>query len=91
MKLLEHSYPEVIARCFSNALFNIFEEMEGIVCQGENEDGIMQKFIVWKEGSHVKIMETNINIPVGSFIKMHDNKEDAIIKSVLNGIDYIEI
>jgi hypothetical protein len=43
----EHEFPAVAARCFASAISFMLKEGQGIICQGEDEDGILRKYGVW--------------------------------------------
>lgn len=92
-QLTEPKFPIVAVRAFANALsFFLTKENEGIVCQGENEDGRMQKFIVWKHESQLRIASVQgTEMKPGDTITMHESKEDAITAAAISNDEFLEI
>jgi len=94
-ELREHPFPSVAVRAFANALsFFLVEDNEGIICQGENEDGIMQLFAIWKSGSQLliyPIKNPDMGMKPGCTITMHENEEDSITAAILSESISIQI
>lgn len=93
-ELREPHFPSVAVRAFANALsFFLVEDKEGI-CQGENEDGIMQLFAIWKSGSQLliyPIKNPDKGMRPGCTITMHENEEDSITAAILSESISIQI
>lgn len=91
-KVSPYSFPAVSSRFFANALSFLLEEQEGIIAQGEDEDGKMHKFAVWKEKGMIRAAEADsIDASVGSRFWNHEDKGDAITEAINSGTEFYEI
>lgn len=92
-QLTDPKFLTVAVRAFANALsFFLTKENEGIVCQGENEDGRMQKFIIWKHNYQLRIASVqNTEMTPGDTITMYECKEDAITAAAIANEEFLEI
>jgi len=90
--ITEPPFPAAAARLLANALYHILKENQGIICQGENEDGKMKRAGIWKSEGMIKIIETyNKEIPLGSLFIMHKTEGDALSECVFDDGSVMEL
>lgn len=86
----EPKYHVVAARMFANALSNFLQEDEGIIAQGEDEDGILHKVAVWLQDGKIRFTYADSNdVIIGKKFWMHDDEAEAITKATLDGVNVI--
>jgi hypothetical protein len=85
----EHPFPVVIARCSANALSFFLRENEGIVAQGEDEDGKMVIYLIYSKNGMIRYSNDDrftFN-DVGKMFWMHEDEVEAIIAATLDGTE----
>jgi hypothetical protein len=86
----EPPFPIAIARCASNALSYFLRENEGIVCQGEDEDGKMSIYLIYHKQGLIKYCKDDNRFTfgdVGKMFWMHDDEVEAIVAAALDGTE----
>lgn len=78
----------IAVRAFANALSFMLNESEGIIVQAENEENIVNKYLVWRSEGKIYIDETKIDKEVGRKFWMHGSIEECITKATLDGGEF---
>jgi hypothetical protein len=86
----EVPFPIIMCRCASNALSYYLKDTEGIVCQGEDEDGIMQIYLIHRKDNQIIYSKGSANFTkkdVGKLFWVHESEADAIVAATIDGTE----
>jgi hypothetical protein len=86
----EPPFPIAIARCCANAFSYLLRENEGIICQGEDEDGKMAVYLIYKKKELIRFIKNDDRFnfdDVGKMFWMHNDEVESIVAATLDGTE----